>query len=138
MIFVGIYFRRHIYTKIGNSGISVPSAKENMVKWLYAQAIGPKFLINNGICLLAITGFLNIGAMILDSLQNRAVFISVALAICFIIGSLMVVNYEVEKFSPECLSDGDEKNRNKWIDKATEYAQNNQYLNLYEYVMKTK
>ncbi len=138
LIFVGIYFKRHIYTNIGNCGISVPSAKEDMVKWMYAQAIGPKFLINNGICLLAITGLLNIATLFLDSIQNRALFISAALAFCFILGTLMAVNYEVEKFSPECLANGDHETLNNWIDNATEFAKNNQYLNLYEHVKATK
>ena len=52
------------------------------------------------------------------------------------LGGLIVVNKEVDAFSPEWLSD-DEK-CDDWVEKAIGYANNKQYKELHEFVKNTK
>ena len=53
VIFISLIFRNHIFTEIGGNGFSVPAARVNKVKWMYAQAIGPKILLKIGISVFA-------------------------------------------------------------------------------------
>lgn len=138
IIYCGVYFERHIYIEIGNCGISVPAAKENMIKWMYAQAIGPEILIRNGKNALILTVLFYIVVSFFNLSYNNALFISLVINFISIVGSLIAINGEVNQFSPEWLSNDDGKKQNDWIKIATEYARNKQYKALYEFAKSTK
>ena len=138
IIYCGEFFKRHIYTEIGNCGISVPAAKKNMVKWMYAQAIGPDILVRNGKYALILTVLFDIGAMFFNSLYNRSFIISLIINLLLIAGSLIDINYVVDQFSPKWLLNNNCENHNNWIETATEYARDTQYTKLYEFVKATK
>ena len=132
-IIVGVCFERRIYTKIGSDGISVPSAKGNMAKWMYAQAIGPKIMIKCGIIVLVLTALFDIGASFFSSIRDMASYTwLIALGVC-----LCVIVNIVAAFSPEWLSNDKEKEKD-WVDTAVEFARKRQYKNLYEFAMSTK
>lgn len=132
-IIVGVCLERHIYTKIGSDGISVPSAKRNMVKWMYAQAIGPKLIIKCGIMVLIFTALVDIGAPFFSSIRDMGSHIWwIALG-----GCICVIDNKVAAFSPEWLSNDKEKEKD-WVDTAVEFARKRQYKELYEFATSTK
>jgi hypothetical protein len=135
VIFISLIFRNHIFTEIGGNGFSVPAARVNKVKWMYAQAIGPKILLKIGISVFAFSVIYNICARFFEPLQNIASFMP-WITLVLALGGLIVVNKEVDAFSPEWLSD-DEK-CDDWVEKAIGYANNKQYKELYEFVKNTK
>lgn len=48
MIFISLILRKHIYTEIGDNGVSIPAVRVSMVKWMYAQAIWHEILLRTG------------------------------------------------------------------------------------------
>ena len=136
IIFSALYLERNICTKVGGDGISVSSGRKNMVKWMYAQAIGPKIMIKTGISVIILTVLFDICALHFKALQNIVSFMP-WIVLLYILGSLFVIDNKVAAFSPEWLSKDKEKEKN-WVDTAVEFARKRQYKELYEFATSTK
>jgi hypothetical protein len=135
MIIIGSYFKSHIYINIGDSGISIPVAKKDIYKWIYAQAIGPKLLINNGIMTIILSLILDVVLILEYGFIIKYYSIGIIVGTVFLLSTMTRIEYEVNNFSPKWLIEDNYEKKKQWLEKTISYAANGQYEDFYAFIL---
>lgn len=134
LLFIGLYFKKHIKAEIGKTGFSTPSIMKTTEGWLYAQVLGPKIAIKLGVAALITVLFVDILIIFFGMNPDNMIFYGNIIGFCYVIALLLDVERRVKDFLNSKLFLQDVDKRNEWIATVEEMIKKEQYAKLLIFV----
>lgn len=134
LLFIGLYFKGHIKSDIGQSGFVSPSSNASLESWLYAQIIGPKMTVSLGKAALATTLFVDALVLLFRISPENMVYFGNIVGFGYVIALLLNVEGKVKDFLDGELFAQDDDTRTEWILKVREMIEKEQYARALKFV----
>lgn len=134
LLFIGLYFKKHIKAEIGKNGFSTPAIMKTTEGWLYAQVLGPKMAMKLGVAALITVLFVDILIFFFGTNPDNMIFYGNIIGFCYVIALLLDMERRVKDFLGSKCFLQDVNKRDEWIDKVKEMIKNEQYATVLKFV----
>lgn len=134
LLFIGLYFKGHVKSDVGQSGFVSPSANKTLEGWLYAQIIGPKMTVSFGKAALATTFLVDVLVLLFGISPENMVYFGNIVGFGYVIALLLNVEGKVKDFLDGELFVQDDDTRRAWILKVREMIEKEQYARALRFV----
>ena len=133
LLFIGLYFKKHIKPEIGKNGFSTPGTMETEEGWLYAQVIGPQIAIRFGTTALVTALFVDALILFFGIDPENMIIYGNTIGFCFVIALLLDMERRVKDFLNSKLFLQDADTRKEWIAMVKEMIQKEPYARLLKF-----